>query len=422
MKIVELQPERDRFEFATADALVTFAEERGQQVHGHTLTWCLDAALPAWIRNGSWTRTELLAVMQKHIATVMGHYRGRVPSWDVVNEALADDGAPRDCLWQRVIGDDWVEQAFRFARQADPDARLFYNEIRGELPYAKFNGLLALAQDFRRRGVPLDGVGLQLHLVPPPAPVQGDLEETIRRLGELGLDVHISELDVPIWYLGRGLETKFARQADIYRTVAMACQAQPACFRITTWGFTDLYTWRGPTSLPLPFDTEYRPKPAWGALQEVLRPAPVQEPPPEQPPAPEPPAPQQVGSVAALTAPSAAASSVGGPTGQAPPVVAAKVRRQRRTTWLRRHWLPVVLRLASGDPTRVELVARLRGRMLARASFALAGDTAQTVRLGLDASARRLLRRAGRSRLVVEVVATDPAGQRSRTRAKTRLR
>jgi endo-1,4-beta-xylanase len=418
MKIVELQPERDRFEFGAADGIVQFARERGKKVHGHTLTWCFDRALPAWLRDGTWTRAELLGILEKHITTVMTRYRGRVTSWDVVNEALNDEGGMRDCLWLRVIGPDWVEQAFRFARRADPDARLFYNEIRGELPYPKFNGLIALAEDFRRRGVPLDGVGIQLHLVPPPAPLQADLEETMRRLGELGLDVHISELDVPVWYLGRGIETKFARQADVYRTVASACQAQPACFRLTTWGFTDRYTWRQPStsSMPLPFDSEYRPKPAWAALQEVLRPPPAPEPPPP-PPAPEPAPP-----VPEATAAQEAAAQATAATAKPPPTLSAKVRRKRRRTWLRRRQLPILVRLASADAARIEVVAKLRGRTIARSDLDLPGQTATTVDLPLSAFARRLLRRADRSRLVVDVVASDAAGQHSRARVRSRLR
>ena len=116
-------------------------------------------------------------------------------------------------------------------------------------------------------------------------PTRAQVEEAIVRLGDLGVDVHISELDVPVWYLGSTPERKLARQAAVYRSVAEACNAQPACFRITTWGFMDRYTWRQPwdKSLPLPFDSEYRPKPAWTAIQEALHPAGAPPPPPPPP-------------------------------------------------------------------------------------------------------------------------------------------
>ena len=153
-----------------------------------------------------------------------------------------------------------------------PSARLFYNEVRADVPNPKYEAMLAMARDFKARGVPLDGVGLQYHLS-ENQPTQAQMEEGIRRLGELGLEVHISELDVPIWYLGPPtIPERLALQPEIYRRVASACQAQPACFRITTWGFTDRLTYRCCNAKPLPFDEEYRPKPAWAVLQEVLRP------------------------------------------------------------------------------------------------------------------------------------------------------
>jgi GH35 family endo-1,4-beta-xylanase len=406
MKIAELEPEQNRFEFGFADQIVAFAEDHGQQVHGHTLTWCQDTWLPAWLRDGDWTRSELLAVLEKYITTVVAHYRGRISSWDVVNEALNADGTERDCLWSRVIGPDWVEQAFRFARSADPDVQLFYNEIRAEVPNPKFDALLAMVRDFRDRGVPLDGVGEQMHLT-GPAPPQAQIEETMHELGELGLAVQISELDVPTWYLGRTVGEKLARQADAYRTVAAACEAQPACFRVTTWGFTDRYTWRGPSSLPLPFDAEYRPKPAWTALLGVLRSQPAPTPPP---------------AVTAVAPAPVPATSVAIASERDSPALSVKLRRQRRATWLRRHRLPIAIRLRSGEPAHVELEIRLHGRVIADTALDLAAGSARTVHLRVTAVARRsLLRRSGPVRLVVDAVATDGTGKQSRLRVRPEL-
>jgi GH35 family endo-1,4-beta-xylanase len=332
--------------FSTADAIVAFAAANGQQVHGHTLAWCEDAWLPAWLTERGWTRAQLLAVLKKHIDTVMAHFRGRVPTWDVANEAFNPDGSVRDCLWSREIGDDWVEQALRFAREVDPGALLFFNEVHADVPNDKFAAVEATVQDFRARGVPLDGVGLQMHTV-RGAPAQDRLEEAIRRLGDLGVAVHISEMDVPTWYLGPTQEERLLRQADSYRRVAAACQAQPACFRITTWGFTDRYTWRGAGSQPLPFDFEYAPKPAWAAIQELL---------------PLPPA-----SVVAAVAPSAAPAAE-----VAAPRLFARVPRRRRATLLRRGWLPALVALRSAEPAHLVLVARLRGRVIATGEHDLA--------------------------------------------------
>ena len=202
MKIGDLQPQRDRFVFDTADAIVAFAAANGQQVHGHTLAWCEDAWLPAWLTDRSWTRAELLVVLKKHIDTVMAHFRGRVTTWDVANEAFNPDGSVRDCLWSRTIGADWVEQALRFARAADPGALLFFNEVHADAPNDKFAAVEAMVNDFRARGVPLDGVGLQMHTV-RGAPAQDRLEQAYRPPRcPRPARAHQSS-DVPTWYLGR---------------------------------------------------------------------------------------------------------------------------------------------------------------------------------------------------------------------------
>ena len=402
MKMYYQRPSRAVFDFTVGDAMVAFAAANGQQVHGHTLIWCNDSSTPGWVRNGSWTRATLLAVMREHITAVLNHYRGRVATWDVVNEALADDGSLRDCVWSRVIGSDWVEQAFRIADSVDSQVRLFYNEVRADVPNPKYEALLAMARDFKARGVPLDGVGLQYHLS-ENQPTQVQMEEGIRRLGELGLDVHISELDVPIWYLGPStIPERLALQPEIYRRVANACQAQPACFRITTWGFTDRVTYRCCNAKPLPFDEEYQPKGAWAVLQEVLRPAGPSRPPPPSP-LPSPPAAPQ-------PAPQATAAARG------PLVLSARIKRQHLRTRLRRRALVVKLRLGGADTASVQLVARLRDRVLARTVVNIPAGSGQTAVIPLGFAERKRLRRARSAHVVLEAVATDPAGRRATAR------
>jgi endo-1,4-beta-xylanase len=403
LKMLYVRPSRGTFELTRADAMVAFAAAHGQMVHGHTLVWCNDAANPDWLANGSWTRAELLDVLDEHITTVMSHYRGRVSSWDVVNEALNDDGTRRDCIWQRVIGDDWVEQAFRIARRADPAPRLFYNEVRADTANAKYEAMLALARDFLARGVPLDGIGLQYH-IGMQVPTQAAVEEAIRRIGEVGLAVHISELDVPVYYLGSTLEQKLARQTEIYRAIAAACQAQQACFRITTWGFTDRYTWRCCNAKPLPFDEEYRPKAAWFAIQEALSGA---GPPPPPPPVPPVASPQPV--------PRAADSA---PRVLARLSVFARIRREDLGDWLRRSALVVRLRVEGPGPLTVRVVIRLHGRVLAQTIFTIARGDQRTIDLRLSKSARKQLRRAVGSRIVALAFAKAADGRTADARSR----
>jgi endo-1,4-beta-xylanase len=422
MKIAALQPQQGRFDFTVAEAMVAFAEAHGQEVFGHTLSWCADSTLPGWLRNGNWSRAALLSVLEQHITAVMTRFRGRVSAWDVVNEGLNDDGSRRGCLWQRVIGDDWIEHAFLFARQADPGAKLFYNETRADAPNPKYEATVDLVRGLRERGVPVDGVGLQFH-VGLPLPARDQVEEAIRRLGELGVEVHISEMDVPVSSWGGTLERKLVRQAGVYRDVAAACHAQPACFRLTTWGFTDRYTWRLPwgSSLPLPFDSEYRPKPAWTAIQEEIHPPAPAEPPPPAPPAQEPPpaeAPVTLAASAARSAPPPAASGT-----QRPPLsLAAKLRRQRLRTWFARGALAVRLSVGGTPTALVELVARLRGRVIGHASVELAEGGTVSTRLALTASGRRQLRESGTARVVLVAVATDAEGRRTKTISRVRAR
>ena len=408
MKIGIVQPQRGVFDFTAADAMVAFAQAHGQAVFGHTLSWCADSTLPGWLRNGTWTRSSLLAVLEEHVTRVMTHFRGRVAAWDVVNEALNDDGTRRDCLWKRVIGDDWIAHAFRFARSADPAAKLFYNEVRADFANPKYDATVNLIRELRVAGVPVDGAGLQYHLT-DRMPTQEQVQVAIRGLADLGLEVHISELDVPVWRLGATPERKLARQGEVYRAVAAACQAEPACVRITTWGFTDRYTWRLPwqESLPLPFDSEYRPKPAWVAMQEALNPPP---PPPES--APPPPVEPPPGS-GPPPAQAVAASSSSTPAAQAPlPALSvdAKLRRQRLRTWLARRALAARLHVG-GAAARVRMVARVRGRVVARAIAVLPAGEARSIPVALSTAGMRIIRRSDGARVVLVVVATDAAGR-----------
>jgi endo-1,4-beta-xylanase len=270
LKLEELQPEQGRYDFAFGDRMVGWARANGKPMHGTTLIWCYDDVLPAWLRSRTWSRAELLAVMRDHITTVMDHYEGRVPAWDVVNEAFAANGSRRDCLWQRVIGDGWIEFALHAARDADPNAKLFYNETAADFPNAKFGAVEAMAKDFKARGVPLDGIGLQNHLLNGSAPLQFLAEDAMRRIGALGLAVQISELDAFISQFGGTAAEALDRQAQAFQTVASACQAVDACFRVTMWGAADHWSWRGIEQKAVALDGSYREKPGWWGLQEAI--------------------------------------------------------------------------------------------------------------------------------------------------------
>lgn len=268
MKHDRIHPGQDVYRFEPADSLVAFAEANGMSVRGHTLVWHRQLAI--WLTSGSWTQAEARALLVDHIARVAGHYRGHILAWDVVNEALADDGSLRASFWLDHVGPDYVELAFRAAREADPGAALFYNDYNIEGLNAKSDSAYAMIRDLRQKGV-IDGVGFQAHFQVGGVP--SSLAENIARFTALGVKVHITELDIriPLPSSAAQLQT----QAQDYRDVFNAClQKTPGCDAIVLWGFTDRESWiPGAFSgwgEALPFDATYNPKPAYWSIYNLL--------------------------------------------------------------------------------------------------------------------------------------------------------
>jgi endo-1,4-beta-xylanase len=299
-----VHPEPKSFDFSQADQIVDFAIRHGMKVRGHTLVW--HHQNPKWLTEGKFTSAELAEILEHHIKTVVGHYRGRIFAWDVVNEAFDElhPGTVRSTIWSdppgiakvsscepRVAsnpdrselearspqpGYSYIERCFRWAHEADPQALLFYNEAEAETINPKSDAIYAMVRDFRQRGVPIDGVGFQMHIANLRADA-ASVSANINRFTALGVQVHITELDValPIDANGNPRPEDLQRQADIYREIASACLSHPGCTAIQTWGFTDKYSWIGSHSkrtqgAALLFDRDYRAKPAFEALRNVL--------------------------------------------------------------------------------------------------------------------------------------------------------
>ncbi|HEY6292668.1 MAG TPA: endo-1,4-beta-xylanase [Terriglobia bacterium] len=286
MKWRHTEPARGQFDFDPGDQVVAFAKAHQMRVRGHNLLWAVRN--PAWLAGGHFTAPELREIMHQHIARVSGHYAGKVFAWDVVNEAFDGHGRLSHSIWfdQPGIGlagqgTAYIEQAFRWAREADPKALLFYNDYAAEGPNAKSDAIYAMVKDFRRRGVPIDGVGLQMHLSLQKAATGSSLaslDANISRLAGLGLQVHITEMDVglPLGADGQPSDPAGAqRQADLYGQVARACATNPGCTAFQTWGFTDKYSWipvftHGQGGAGLLFDAEYKPKLSYDAVLKAF--------------------------------------------------------------------------------------------------------------------------------------------------------
>lgn len=278
MKFARVHPERGRYDFRGADALVSLAEAHGMAVRGHTLVW--HRQIPQWVLAGNFNPTELNAILQDHITAVMQHYASRVYAWDVVNEAFNDNGTLRNTIWYNQpgvgyagMGTGYIERALAWAHAADPKAKLFYNDYGAEVMNRKSDAIYAMAKDFKQRGVPLDGIGFQAHveLSDDTPEALHSFAENLQRFASLGLELHITELDIR---LRDGSPASLAAQAKFYADIAKTCIQQPACKVLETWGFTDRYSWI-PRYYPgmgwaLLWDAQYQKKPAYFGLLTAL--------------------------------------------------------------------------------------------------------------------------------------------------------
>jgi endo-1,4-beta-xylanase len=276
-----LRPDASSYDFRQGDDVVRFAQAHQMKIRGHCLVW--DHDNPDWLAKTDFTTRQLSRLLHEHINRVMKHYKNRVFAWDVLNEATDENGNVRDSIWYNQPGigfsgkrTAYIEQVFRWAHKAESSALLFYNEAEGEELNRKSDAIYAMVKDFKQRGVPIDGVGLQMHIPMLEADIPA-IAANIARLTALGVQVHITELDIslPLETDGQAHPANLIRQANLYRGIVRACLDNPRCTAIQTWGFTDKYSWigshsRGSRGQALPFDRSYQPKAAYRAMWQEL--------------------------------------------------------------------------------------------------------------------------------------------------------
>jgi len=265
------------YNFEGADALVAFAQSHNLKVRGHTLVW--HNQLPDWVSKGNYSPAQLAEILRGHIKTVMVHYASKVYAWDVVNEAFNDDGTMRPTIWHDQpgigvgAGTKYIEQALRWAHEADPGAKLFYNDYDAEEVNKKSDAIYAMAKNFKKRGVPLDGIGFQAHVglyFDDPAKL-ASFARNLKRFAKLGLELHITELDIR---LSDSSPASLAAQAKLYGEITTLCLHQAKCKLLQTWGFTDKHSWipgfyKG-QGWALLWDDKYQKKPAYEAVHDAL--------------------------------------------------------------------------------------------------------------------------------------------------------
>jgi endo-1,4-beta-xylanase len=298
MKSGLIQPEEGTFRFDLADQFIDFAEKNGYYTVGHCLIWHSQA--PRWFftdgEGNDVSREVMIERMKTHISTVVGRYKGKVDCWDVVNEAFEDDGSWRKNKFYQIVGEEYVELAFRFAHEADPDAELIYND------YSMFHrgrreAVVKLVNDLKAKGVRVDGIGMQAHYG-MDYPDLKEFEKSVVAFAGTGGDVHITEMDITVLPnpdpgVGADVRASFEYQQKLnpyaeglpdsvstalndrwldFFTIFL--RHQERIKRVTLWGVSDRHSWknnwpiRGRTNYPLLFDREYQPKPA---VEEIIR-------------------------------------------------------------------------------------------------------------------------------------------------------
>ena len=300
LKWERVHPKPDKYNFEPADSFVAFGERNKMFIVGHCLIW--HSQTPKWVfedeSGNTVTREVLLQRMKDHIFTVVGRYKGRINGWDVVNEAIDDDGELRKSKWYDIIGEDFIQKAFEYAHEADPSAELYYNDFNEWHP-VKVKSIVKMVNNLKSKGVKIDGIGMQGHWG-SDYPSKEELETCLKEYSDTGLKIMITELDMdilpnPFNYTGADISKRFElneetnpykeglpdsmqtflaeRYAEIFRSFI---KFKDSISRVTFWGVSDLYSWknnfpiRGRTNYPLLFDRNFNPKPAFDAVIKTV--------------------------------------------------------------------------------------------------------------------------------------------------------
>ena len=276
MKWDATEPALGQLNFREGDLIVNFAQSHNARVHGHALVW--HSQLPGYMNYGL-SADAVRQAMLNHIKAVASHYAGKIYSWDVVNEAIDDNqgGALglRSSIFSDKLGPSFIADAFRAAHEADPQARLFYNDYGAEWNNGKTDRIFTLVKSLVDAGVPIHGVGLQCHFDGWNMPSRSTIGAVVKRFASLGLKVRFSELDVSMRGYPGNLNDQLNAQGRTYAAIVGACLDSPACDAVIVWQFADSYSWipgftGHPEEKPLPWDNQMQRKPAYYGILNAL--------------------------------------------------------------------------------------------------------------------------------------------------------
>lgn len=271
MKWANLRPNEKFWNWSDIDNMVKFAQENAIEVKWHTLFWHQqNSPFLGKLK----TKEDALEAMDTHVKTIMERYKGKISEYDVVNEMFNEDGSMRESLWYNLIGPEYIEHALRVAHEADPGAKLYLNEYNNEEQgNAKADAMFNLVKDLKSRGVPLDGVGMQLHLSTEYSYNFDKIRSNVKRYADIGVDVCFSEVDVRMPL--PSTEASLAKQMNIYTSLLKIAIEEPNVKSFITWGFTDKHSWV-PGTFPgtgdaLLYTKNMEPKLVYEEMLKVLR-------------------------------------------------------------------------------------------------------------------------------------------------------
>jgi endo-1,4-beta-xylanase len=275
---VDLRPTPTTFNFSRIDQVVNYATERHMAIQAHHFVWGDEKWLPDWLKNGNYSSNELLNIIHNHINVVGGRYSGKINEWTVVNEAFsrAQHLYGLHDWWADHIGSQsYIDLSFIWARKADPHAKLILNDFNDEIYSTTSNSMYNYIKSAKQRGIPIDGIGMQMHIDATKRPSKSEVISNMQRFGNLGVSVYVTEFDVNMNGVKGSEDYKNNLQAGIYYDMMRACIESKDCPSFSILGITDKETWYnyiGSTKAnPLPFDKNYNPKPAYYALYEALK-------------------------------------------------------------------------------------------------------------------------------------------------------
>ncbi|WP_077307350.1 endo-1,4-beta-xylanase [Terribacillus halophilus] len=271
MKMDAMQPEEGAFNYVKVDKMIEMAQEHDIEIRGHVLVW--GEALPAWVQDQAVDRASAERILKSHVQNIVKQYKGRIDTFDVVNEAWHDNGTLRDTIWLRTIGPDYIPLAFQWAHEANPDAKLYYNDFGTEMSNEKSEAMLEALSAWKEEGVPIDGIGTQMHLdAADPRFSKDRIAEWFKRIEDAGFQIAVTEMDVKLQNLNNGDAKNI--QAERYGDVMEICLDTAACEEFTVWGISDNYSWvteqESAAGKPLLFNENSQPKKAYHTIKRKL--------------------------------------------------------------------------------------------------------------------------------------------------------